>query len=448
MSRQKTGLPKGTRDLLPSDLVPRQAAVDTLVTTFQRFGFEPLETPAFERIDTLTGKYGEEGDQLIFKILKRGAKAASGEADLALRYDLTVPLARVVAMYPQLPRPFKRYQVQPVWRADKPQKGRYREFTQCDVDVVGSTSPLVEVELLSMVDGVFRALGFTDHRVRVNHRQVLSGLIRASGVPEALEVTAIVAIDKLDKIGEEGVRAELSQREVPQGAIDTLMPSLGLSGAPQALLTELSGRLKGDEQGLAGVQNLRDIFEGLEAAGAADRVALDPFLARGLSYYTGAVFETVLEGLGSSVGGGGRYDELIGMFLGRPVPACGTSFGLDRILLVMEERGMLAGARSAVDVLITLYSDDQRAAALGLATELRTAGLRVDLYPEGGRLGQQFKYADQKGIRLAAVLGPDEIVAGTVTLKDLATREQSTVSRGEAAASVRAALGRPAARQG
>lgn len=434
----KVGLPKGTRDYLPADLVPRQAALETVTRTFRRYGFEPLETPAFERIETLTGKYGEEGDQLIFKILKRGAKEQSGEADLALRYDLTVPLARVVAMYPDLPRPFKRYQIQPVWRAERPQKGRFREFVQCDIDVVGSSSPLVEVELLTMVDGVFKDLGFDDHVVRVNHRQVLSGLVRAAGVPDALEISTIVALDKLDKIGHDGVRKELTERGVAGEVIDRLMPSLELAGEPGELLEELGRRLAGDERGLAGVANLASIFAGLGSAGVGGQnLKLDPFLARGLSYYTGAVFETGVSGYSFSIGGGGRYDNLIGMFLGRDVPACGTSFGIDRIMLILEERGRLAGARTSVEALVTVYDDATSGASLRVAARLRAAGINADLYPEPGKLGNQLRYAERRGVGVAVLIGPDEAAAGNVTVRDLATRSQETVPEAEVAAAVK-----------
>lgn len=438
MARQKPDLPKGFRDFLPAVMVPRKRVMDTLTRTFERYGFEPLETPAMERIETLTGKYGEEGEQLMFKVLRRGEKAGAGEVDLAMRYDLTVPLSRVVAMYPDLPRPFRRYQIQPVWRADRPQKGRYREFTQCDVDVVGSTSPLVEVEVITMMDGVFRELGFGDHVVRVNHRQVLNGLVRSAGVPDDLQVSTIVAIDKLDKVGKDGVAKELGERGVSEGSITRLLQLLDLAGPWRELLPLLSTLVGEDAGAAAGVANLKSIFTGLEAAGVPDRhVALDPFLARGLSYYTGAVFETRVADVSFSLGGGGRYDELIGMFLGENVPACGISFGFDRMITVMEDRGMFTNQRSAVQVLVTVYNDDLQNDAIALASLLRTAGITVDLYPGAVKLGNQLRYAERRGIPLAVLMGPDEVNRGEVTLKNLTTRAQEAVSRHEVVAAIR-----------
>ena len=374
--KQSTKPPAGTRDFLPDDIRRREYVMGVVRDVFERYGFEPLETPAFENIETLLGKYGEEGNKLIFKILKRGEHEASGEADLALRYDLTVPLARVVAQYQnELPRLFKRYQMQPVWRADRPARGRFREFYQCDLDAMGSTSPVVEADVLSAVCGILTALGFGDFVVRLNHRQVLTALLETAGVPVPQHGDALVALDKLDKVGAEGVAKEFAARGIPDAAgMKTLALFTEAAAAPASTLARLSRLLPGHE----GVANLADIVQLVELTPAAGRIRVDPSLARGLSYYTGAIMEIAVDGIGS-LGGGGRYDGLIGMFLGRDVPACGFSLGLERIIVVMTERGMFPPSVTSggVDVVVTFMDDDSRAEALRLAYELRTAKLRV-----------------------------------------------------------------------
>ncbi len=444
------------RDFLPEDLRRRQHVIGVIEGVYRRYGFEPLETPAVENIETLLGKYGEEGNQLIFKILKRGEHEASGQADLALRYDLTVPLARVVAEHrAKLPRFFKRYQIQPVWRADRPARGRFREFYQCDVDVVGSTSPLVEAEVCGAAAEALGALGFSDFTIRINDRRVLSGLLEAAGVPAALHGDALVALDKLDKIGREGVSRELASRGIADGpgarVLDFFAEVTSLAEAhradPERYNAEVGTRL-GDyvgshEQGLRGVTGLGDILALAGATAAAGRLRVDPSLARGLSYYTGAIMEIAVPDLAGSLGGGGRYDNLVGMFLGQDVPAVGFSLGLERIIVVMGERGMfpasLAGA--GADVMVTLWNREGAATALGLARDLRAAGLRVDVYPDADKLGKQFKYAAGRGVPLVAVVGDDEAAAGTVTVKDMRTGEQATAPRADVAAHVKARLG-------
>lgn len=437
----KVSLPKGTQDFLPQAAVPRKRVMDRLTQVFEKYGFEPLETPAFEKIETLTGKYGEEGEKLIFKILKRGEEGKSGDSDLALRYDLTVPLARVVAMYGELPRPFKRYQLAPVWRAERPQRGRYREFYQCDVDVAGSTSELVEIELLTMANEVYSAVGFDDYSIFLNHRQILKGLVHAAGVPESQEVPTLVALDKLDKIGVDGVSQELRDRGLSETQTAHLRELMTLTGSNETLLEALT-RLVGDHAGAhQGIQNLRNILQGLRNAGVPEqRIVISPVLARGLSYYTGAIYEVQVSGFSSSIGAGGRYDNLVGLFSNRSVPACGFSFGLDRILLLLTERGKLSEKACQTQVLVPLFSTEQQEATLRLANELRAEGLNVDVYPDPQKMGVQLQYGTQRGIPWAAIQGPDEVSAGTVLLRNLNTRQQVTASRAEAAVRLKALL--------
>ncbi|MEW6320749.1 MAG: histidine--tRNA ligase [Acidobacteriota bacterium] len=431
--------PRGMRDFLPDDVRQRQYVMGVVADVYQRYGFEPLETPAAENIETLMGKYGEEGDRLIFRILKRGEGAETGQADLALRYDLTVPLARVVAEYrARLPKFFKRFQMQPVWRADRPQKGRFREFYQCDVDAIGSASMLVEAELLAAAADVLTRLGFEQFTIRLNHRKALNGLLAAAGVADAQQGEVLVTLDKLDKIGADGVRAELGDRGLAGDRTDALVRLFATSSgdANDARLARLEEAVAGHAQGLAGIAELEEILTLSRGTGAGARIVIDPSLARGLSYYTGAIFEVAVPDLAGSLGGGGRYDNLIGMFLGHEVPACGISLGLERILVVMGERGMFPPAVAAAhaDVMITCWSAARAPAALALAAELRAAGLRVDVYPEPDKVGKQFKYAASRKVRLVVVEGDDEAARGEVAVKDLATGEQTALPRAEAAA--------------
>ena len=426
------------RDFLPDDVRRRQYVIGVIADVYQRYGFEPLETPAVENIETLMGKYGEEGDRLIFRILKRGEEGKSGEADLALRYDLTVPLARVVAEYrAQLPKYFKRYQVQPVWRADRPQKGRFREFYQCDVDSIGSTSMVVEAELLAAASDVFARLGFADFTIKLNHRAVLSALLDASGIAAADHGSALVALDKLDKIGRAGVEKELDQRNIPAAGRGPLLDLYdAAAGMPnQQILDELRTRI-GAHAAIADIETLLGLTS---TTSAADRIRLDPSLARGLSYYTGSIFEVTVPDLAGSLGGGGRYDNLIGMFLGQQVAACGISLGLERILVVMTERNMFPEslATAAADVMVTLWNGAATHDALRLAGELRAAGLRVDVYPDADKIGKQFKYAESRGVRFVTVVGDDETARGEVAIKNLMTREQTMVARSQVAAFIR-----------
>ena len=427
--------PSGTRDFLPDDVRRREHVIGIVRRVYERYGFEPLETPAFENIETLLGKYGEEGNKLIFKILRRGEHEQRGEADLALRYDLTVPLARVIAQYQnELPKFFKRYQIQPVWRADRPARGRCREFYQCDIDSIGSTSSIVEVDQMAAVSNVLLQLGFSDFVLRLNHRGVLYGLLDAAGVGAAQHGDALIALDKLDKIGADGVAREFTARGIPESiAVRCLQQfSVPAGEAPADTIRRLEEMMGRDDRSVA---NLREITALAATTAAGTRLRIDLNLARGLSYYTGAIMEIVVPDLAGSLGGGGRYDNLVGMFLGRDVPACGFSLGLERIIVVMAERNMFpeSAVRGSADLMVSLWNEDSRADALALASELRVAGLRVDIYPEAEKLGKQFKYASSRSVPFVAIVGDDERANGTVSIKDLRTGEQQAIARGDAA---------------
>jgi histidyl-tRNA synthetase len=434
--KQSTKPPAGTRDFLPDEIRRRQYVMGVIRDVYEKYGFEPLETPAFENIETLLGKYGEEGNKLIFKILKRGEHERTGEADLALRYDLTVPLARVVAQYQnEIPRFFKRYQIQPVWRADRPAKGRFREFYQCDIDALGSTSPVVEVEILSAVSDILNTLGFHDFEIRLNHRGLLASLLQSCGVDAALHADVLVAIDKLDKVGRAGVRTELVARGLAEDSAEACLAAFeDLAG--------LDRRVAGDPRGEAAIQNIAMIRALAADTSASTHIRVAPGLARGLSYYTGAIMEVAVPDLAGSLGGGGRYDHLVGMFLGRDVPACGFSLGLERMIVVMTERNMFPEtvASGAADILVTLWSDGSRADAVALASELRAGGLRVDAYPEADKLGRQFKYAAGCHVPFVAIVGDVERAGGQVAIKDMRSSEQTAVPRGDAARFVKSRL--------
>lgn len=453
---KRTQPARGMRDFLPEDVRRRQHVIDVITAVYRRYAFEPLETPAVENIETLIGQYGEEGNKLIFKILRRGEHESTGEADLALRYDLTVPLARVVAEHRgTLPRFFKRYQIQPVWRADRPARGRFREFYQCDVDAIGSRSMVVEAELCAAVSDILRELGFQDFALRLNHRGLLTAMLERFEVPAPLHEAALVAVDKLDKAGREGVARELIQRGVPLPAAERLLTAFETMAQLRAAVPEARAfnvhaldRLRSDladtPAAAPALSDLHDITTLCGATSAGDHVVIDLSLARGLSYYTGAIMEAAVADLAGSLGGGGRYDGLIGMFLGEAVPACGFSLGLERILVVMGEREMFPKAvtRAAADVLVTLFEGEPPSAALALAAILRGTGLRVDVYPETDKIGKQLKYASMRGIRFAAIVGESERLAQTVTVKDLDAGGQQTLDRTAAAEYIATALKR------
>ena len=438
----KTNPARGTRDFLPADVRKRDYVIGIIKEVYESYGFEPLETPSVENLETLMGKYGEEGNQLIFRILKRGEKLAEALdpenpqaairnpqslSDLALRYDLTVPLARVIANRKNdIPKFFKRYQIQPVWRADRPAKGRYREFYQCDVDAIGSSSMVVEAELINAVSEILARLGFKDFVVRINHREILTDILDTAGVPTELHGDALVAIDKLDKIGNEGVAKELEDRGVSDDAAGML---LNIFEQTRKIVDE------GKDVNRTIVSNLINIVsnEVLTSIGLilkfADKapIQIDPSLARGLSYYTGTIMEINVPDLAGSLAGGGRYDGLIGMFGKEQIPACGLSIGLERILVVMEERGMfppeIADAAPA-DVMVTIWSEETIGESLKLANELRSNGIRVTVYPEPDKFGKQMKYADAIKVLFVCILGPSEIESGTAKVKNMRTGDE------------------------
>ena len=443
MTQISTKPASGMRDFLPAEAARRKRVFDLIEEVYQSYGFEPLETPSMERLTTLLGKYGEEGDQLLFKVAKRGkkltralAKEAPEELDITdhgLRYDLTVPLARIVAQYQnELPRFFKRYQIAPVWRADRPQHGRFREFYQCDVDVVGSTSMTVEAEVSSALAEVLQRLGFGEFRIHVNHRRLLSAIMEKAGIAQEKQNGALISIDKLDKVGRNEVMRELEEeRGIAPDIIDTLLLLLGdLPGAEtdnEAVLNRLRDAVGDLEDGEAALDDLEALLTFAGDGPAAPHLVVDPYLARGLAYYTGPIFEIRSEQASGSIGGGGRYDELVGMFTKQSLPACGFSLGIERILLIMEEQGMFDDEPPPADVLVTLWNDELTPQSMRLARELRSTGLRVDLYPDTDRYGKQFKYADQRNIPFVAILAPDEVEAGVVAMKDMKSGDQAKI---------------------
>ncbi len=462
MSSQSTKPARGMRDFLPADVRRRTYVIDVVRDVYERYGFEPLETPAVENLETLMGKYGEEGNQLIFPILKRGEQftqsleqvkqgtggAAKDLADLALRYDLTVPLARVVAEYrAQLPKFFKRYQIQPVWRADRPARGRFREFYQCDVDICGSKSLIVEAEMCAAVSDVLTTLGFTNFWIRLNHRQLLAAILDVAGVPADRAGEALVALDKLDKIGRDGVLQDMTARQIDEASANRLLElftgATADAASNDATLDRLAAFVGDHPVGKAALDDLRTILAYATPTSAHGRLTIDPSLARGLSYYTGAIVEVAVSDLAGSMGGGGRYDNLVGMFSNQSVPAAGFSLGLERIIVVMTERGMfpagLDGDAAPADVMVTVWNAEKIGDALALARDLRAAELngsrrlRVDVYPEADKIGKQFKYAGDRKIPYVVVAGDDELAQGTVTIKNMRTGEQKTVRREEAA---------------
>lgn len=424
----KAGIPKGTRDFLPRQMRARMRVMDTIRRVYERHGFEPIETPAIENIETLMGKYGEEGDQLLFKILMRGAKAASGQCDLGLRYDLTVPLSRFVAMHQnEIGRIFKRYQIQPVYRADRPGHGRFREFYQCDIDMVGAAAPVAEIELLHAVNDVFADLKFGGLVIHLNDRRILRALIEVSGIAIELETTAITAIDKLDKIGREGVLRELMERGIALASASKLLDMIIPGANNAATLDALEHLFAGHADALLALRDMRTIVRACEAfCGEGRSILVDPSLARGLNYYTGAIFEIQAEGLGSSIAGGGRYDHLIGMFSGKDIPAVGISLGFERICVIMEERSMFDDTRRSVDVVVGLFDETSLVPSIEVSSKIRALGLSCELYSGFDKLAKQFKYANERGSRYVALIGSEEMTRREVTIKDMVTGTQTT----------------------
>lgn len=450
MSNKPT-LPKGTRDFGPEQMAKRTYILNAIRNVFQKFGFLPLETPSIENLSVLTGKYGDEGDQLLFKILNNGlddpknqrkaetafANVLQGKNDTnlterALRYDLTVPFARYVVMNQhEITFPFKRYQIQPVWRADRPQKGRYREFFQCDADVVGTDSLICEAEIIRMLEEVFGKLGIEKYTINLNHRQILNGLVEAIGA-QGKEADLLVAIDKLDKIGEEKVMQELRERGFAEEAIRKLSPIFKMEGSTEEKLS-IAEEIVGDsEAGQQGVTELRQVLALAHSLGSDQKnVRFDLTLARGLSYYTGTIFEVKAQdtAISSSISGGGRYDNLTGVFGLPGVSGVGISFGVDRIYDVLEDLALFPEESTlSTQVLLINFDQELQPRVLPVLSQLREAGIRAEMYPDAVKLKKQFSYADKKNIPYALVIGPDELESGQFSLKNLKSGEQDALS--------------------
>jgi histidyl-tRNA synthetase len=433
---QKPGIPKGTRDFTPEILLKRNYIFDTIKRTFNRFGFAPIETPVMENLSTLTGKYGEEGDQLLFKVLNSGdflkdfnrnetdyRKVIPTISEKGLRYDLTIPFARYVVMHRNdITFPFKRYQIQPVWRADRPQKGRYREFYQCDADVIGSESLLYEAELLLIYDEVFTALQLPV-RIKMNNRKILQGLAEVIGQPDKLtDIT--IAIDKLDKIGEDGVQKELQMREISDKGIGQIMQYLKLP------FEQLETFMQNSEAGRKGIEEIREVQVFLASIPLKNELVIDLTLARGLNYYTGCIFEVQAQGVQmGSIGGGGRYDNLTGSFGMPGMSGVGISFGAERIYDVMEELQLFPDNRSAgVQLLFTCFDRDAQLFAMPLLQQVRQAGINAEIYPEAVKMKKQIEYADRRKINHIAIIGSDEMASGILTVKNIQNGEQQKLT--------------------
>ncbi len=445
---QKPSIPKGTRDFSPQEVVKRNYIMDIIKRCFTTYGYQPIETPSFEKSETLMGKYGEEGDRLIFKILNSGdflckvdetlysvkssAKLISKISEKALRYDLTVPFARYVVQHQnEITFPFKRYQIQPVWRADRPQKGRFREFFQCDADVVGSTSLWQEVELVQLYDDVFDKLNLKGVTIKLNNRKILSGIAEVIGAEDKL-IDFTVALDKLDKIGEEGVKTEMLLKGISETAINKLQPLFSLTGTASDKLSALKTMLTTSETGLKGIEELEFItntFETLSLKAAT--LEIDVTLARGLNYYTGAIFEvSPPEGVKmGSIGGGGRYDDLTGIFGLKNISGVGISYGLDRIYLVLEELDLFPKTVSAnTKVLFINFGEKEALYAMQTITKLREKGIASELYPDASKMGKQMGYADKRNIPFVVLAGDKEMASDTYTLKNMKSGDQESLT--------------------
>ena len=437
----KPSLPKGTHDFGPEVMMKRNFIMDTIKSVFEKYGFMPLQTPSMENLSVLTGKYGDEGDQLLFRVLnsgdflskstkedyEKGSKNLSAKiSNKGLRYDLTVPLARYVVMHQNdIAFPFKRYQIQPVWRADRPQKGRYREFYQCDADVIGTSSLICEAEMVLMINEVFKNLGIQDFTIKLNHRKILTGITEAIGAPGKVSDFA-VAIDKLDKIGKDKVWDELSGRGFPQESLNLLEPVLDFSGAPEQILHQLTSFFGSKEnQGLSDLQELLTLLSDFDLSG--HHISIDPTLARGLSYYTGTILEVSIPDSGiGSVSGGGRYDDLTGAFGLPDISGVGFSFGVDRLYDVMETLDLFPNKHlTSTDVMITNFDPEALNYGLQILTQFRATGIRAEIYPDNAKLKKQLNYANKKGINWVVMLGSEEIQEQQLTLKNMISGEQT-----------------------
>ena len=436
---QKPSIPKGTRDFSPEEMMRRTYIFDTIKSVFRLFGYAPLETPSMENLSTLLGKYGDEGDKLLFKILNSGdygaklseeeLRQASKISEKGLRYDLTVPFARYVVQHQnEIVFPFKRYQIQPVWRADRPQKGRYREFYQCDVDVIGSKSLLSEVELVDIVARVFSKLGISV-TLKMNNRKILFGIAESIGHADKM-IDITVAIDKLDKIGLDNVKAELRERGIDDEAIAKLQPILELSGTNAEKLEKLESVIGASETGKLGIEEMRTIFDGVEKLGINLTPELDLSLARGLNYYTGAIFEVKANDYQiGSISGGGRYDDLTGIFGMPGMSGVGISFGADRIYDVMLGLNLFpAELACSTKVLFANLGEAEQAASMSLVSKLRDKGVATEIYPDMGKMKKQMEYANRRGIPYVIIIGSNELERGVVTLKNMQSGEQQELS--------------------
>ncbi|WP_299665773.1 histidine--tRNA ligase [uncultured Polaribacter sp.] len=447
----KPSIPKGTRDFSPTEVANRTYIMNTIKTAFETFGFQPIETPSFENSSTLMGKYGDEGDRLIFKILNSGdflskanekllsekdsLKLTSQISEKALRYDLTVPFARYVVQHQnEITFPFKRYQIQPVWRADRPQKGRFREFFQCDADVVGSTSLWQEVEFIQLYDTVFTDLGLAGTTIKINNRKILSGIAEVIGAQDKL-IDFTVALDKLDKIGKEGVVKEMLAKGITANAIEKVQPLFDFSGSNVEKLASLESMLQTSEEGKKGVEELRFVIRSIsELELKSTNLEVDVTLARGLNYYTGAIFEVAApEGVKmGSIGGGGRYDDLTGIFGLKDVSGVGISFGLDRIYLVLEELGLF----KTVDlpkpkVLFVNFGEEEAMYAMKAISKLRKQHIKSELFPDAAKMKKQMNYANKRKIEFVVIVGSEEIEKQEFTLKNMVSGEQTNCSLSE-----------------
>ncbi len=449
----KPSIPKGTRDFSPVEMAKRNYIFNTIREVFYRYGFQQIETPSMENLSTLMGKYGEEGDKLLFKIQNSGdyfsgltdeellsrnaAKLASKFCEKGLRYDLTVPFARYVVMHrDEITFPFKRFQIQPVWRADRPQKGRYREFYQCDADVVGSNSLLNEVELVQMIDAVFQKFGIRVS-IKINNRKILTGIAEIIGEADKI-VDITVAIDKLDKIGLDNVNAELASKGIPQEAIDKLQPIILLSGSNEEKLATLKNVLAASETGLKGVEESEFILKTIAGLGIQSEVELDLTLARGLNYYTGAIFEVkALDVQIGSISGGGRYDNLTGVFGMEGMSGVGISFGADRIYDVLNQLDLYPKeAVNGTQLLFVNFGEAEAAYVLPVLAQVRAAGIRAEIYPDAAKMKKQMSYANAKMVPFVAIVGENEMKEGKVMLKNMTSGEQSLVTPEELVAAV------------
>ncbi len=420
-------VPRGMRDILPDKMLLRQYVIGEVERVFQRFGFEPLQTPVLELRETLMGKYGDDAEKLIYD-----ARHREGKEDLSLRYDLTVPLTRIVAMYPELVKPFKRYQIAPVWRAERPQKGRYREFYQCDVDIVGSKSMIADAEVVNVIYSVLKQLGFKSFVTKISNRKVLTAIGEFSGVPPALLAGLYRSIDKYDKIAREGVRDEMIKNGIPNDVVNKI---LGLITLSMDDLGEWKVLLRGNSNAQEGFAELEELGGYLDQSGLPrTNWQFDLTMVRGLAYYTGPIYETaVTEPKIGSLTGGGRYDELIGLFSDKSIPVTGTSFGIERIIDVMDELAMYPASigKTVTQVLVTVFNRELVGASIRIANELRAGGINTELGLEWDGLGKQLKYAAAKSIPFAIIIGPDEAATGKATLRDLKSGEQVLVEQKE-----------------